>query len=632
MTAAVDAGAVHRLRLGSTVAVPRTLRPLAGLGALTLAFSLLGACGGSEQIGAGAPSRSGDTTNAGTFVDEHQYIRESDRDLAAAPGAATWTATAWRAERLHAPLVVWAADGTPANAFEWRMSDLEGAAGRAIPKEQVRILFPSYVTADPERRGCGGYGSREDAASVRLADALAAEPGRAGPPDDPLAVWLAIDVPPDACPGDYRGTFTVRSATAAPARFAVELKVLPLALPAPAEWRFALDLWQHPTAVLDRYNDAHPEAAAQPWSEAHYGLLEAAYRMLADTGQKALTATLKDGALGAPGMVRWIREGAGAWRFDFSVFGAHVERLAGWGISGRIDAYGIVGWNRDRIPYFDEATQAAESLHAPVGSTAHATAWQAFLPAFRTYLQDRGWFGKTHLAVDESVSGLGRIIDLVRADDAGWKIAVSYFGDPPEGLERVDAVNVFLRDAAAGLERAVAASAKTLYTSCAYVASRPITRINFLLTPDSSPADIEWLTWYAEKLGANGLSRWAYDYWRVADPLDARNGLPHTSGDGALIYRSSNDADLEPVTSVRLETLRRGIQDFEKRRVLRALYEARGHAAAAASVDALLTDAYISAQSARAGRSADDLARARRRLDAVSADASALLGAEARCR
>jgi hypothetical protein len=43
----------------------------------------------------------------------------------------------------------------------------------------------------------------------------------------------------------------------------------------------------------------------------------------------------------------------------------------------------------------------------------------------------------------------------------------------------------------------------------------------------------------------------------------------HTSGDYALCYRSSNTLDMQVYSSVRLEFIREGIQDFEKINMLK---------------------------------------------------------------
>ena len=573
----------------------------------------------------------------GTFVEPYQYMERSDWDLDRNPDGTTFNATAWRGDRIHAPLIVWTGGGEAPDSFRVEMSDLVDDSGRVIPSGQVRMLFPKYVAADPEIRGCSGYGSRSGIEPAYLADALSTSPGPVELPEDPYKIWMAVDVPRNACPADYRGTLTVRSSDedAASAQFDLNLTVLSLDLGAPADWRFALDIWQHPERVLALYNDAHPEAPIVRWSDGHYGLLEDAYRLLADTGQKAVTATLKDDTFGAPGMVRWVRvsESRDEWRFDFSVFGAHVEKLATWGIDQRIDAYGILGWNRDEIPYWSEELQAARILRAPAGSATHSTVWSEFLTQFRTYLNGKGWFEKTYLAVDEAPAQMPQVISLINSHDTGWKIALSHFnaGLPSSVARHVDVMNVFVGIAETAATSRTQGQIQTLYTSCHSEELMPVSRVNSLLTRDSNPADVEWLTWYADKLGMDGYSKWAYDYWHATDSLDPRQGTAHTTGDFSWIYRTSNDSDLEPVTSVRLEMLRQGVQAYEKRRVLRDLLTDQNHASGLQMLDALLGDGYISADNAADGHARDDLVRAREQLDTLSIEASSLVVPDDNC-
>ena len=563
----------------------------------------------------------------GAFIDKYQYLEKGIWDYVGDPGGATWVGTAWRGERVYAPLLVWAGDGAWTGTLDYEMSDLTGGYGRVISRGRVRILYPTYVGADPQRRGCGGYERQDGVEPVYLADALSTAPPPVELPGEPFKVWLVIDVPGDAAPGSYTGLFVVRAPalTNSEVIFALNLVVQAHRLPPPSDWQFELNLWQHPEWALKHYNDAHPDAPIRRWSTGHYTLLEGAYRLLGDSGQKWVTTTLRDGAHGAPGMVSWrrLREDGQEWRFDFAAFGAHVERLMGWGIGPRIDAFGLLGWNRDEIPYWSNQHQQARVLAAPVGSAAHTLAWQAFLPAFRAYLEDKGWFGQTYLSIDEpDAATLRALVELVRADDPDWNIAVSYFVTdlPADVLELAAATHIHLAIAGeAGLPNATE-NIRTLYTSCA-----DGSRVNAFVTRDSNPAEVAWLTWYAGKLGRDGYSRWAYDYWRAADPLDLRQSA-HTSGDAALVYRASNDRDPGAMTSVRLELLRDGIQQSEKRRILRELYGGCRYTTGLALLNDLMSDNLVSLESAGNGYARDDLTRARRQLDIISADAQVIAG------
>ena len=563
----------------------------------------------------------------GTFVDKYQFLRKGDRDFIRDAGGRTWTGTAWRSDRVHAPLVVWANDNERHGSIEFEMSNLTGGQDRVIPKQQVRALFPTFVAADPDRRGCGGYAARQGVEAVYLADALSVTPGPLELSDGPFKAWLMIDVPEDTSAGDYSGQFRVRDPAVENEEvvFTISLTVLDFELPAPSEWQFELNLQQHPEWVLRHYNSSNVGALIRRWSATHYNLLEGPYRLLANAGQKWVTTTLKDGALGTPGMVTWrrVRETGNDWRFDFSVFGVHVETLLGWGVGPRIEAVGILGWNRGEVPYWSEQQQARRVLHAPVGSATHTGAWQAFLPVFRAYLEGKGWFEQTYLYLDETDAAVLRaLVALIRADDPEWKIAVSKVAEnlPAAVLEVAAASSIHLGIAAEARPSGSTDLIKSIFTDCA---DEP--RLNSFITADSNPAEVEWLTWYAEKLGQDGFFRWAYDHWRAADPLNMRQ-LSSTSGETALAYRTSNGADLGAMSSIRLELLRHGIQQFEKRRILRDLFDRCGSATGSALMDQLVSDNLISIESAGNGYAKDDLVRAYQQLEIVMSDAQALAG------
>lgn len=571
-----------------------------------------------------------------TLLDEYQYRQKTDSS-AAGTGESQWSAVAWRGDREHASLLITADDDKQRSMLEIEVSDFVDESDNVIASDQVRILYPRYVAADSEIRGCNGYAVRSDEEAVHLADALSSEPGEINLPAEPFPLWLIIDVPRTACPGEYRGSVSINdpSDELSETSLTLNLEVLPLDLQEPGSWQFELDVWQHPEWVLHQHNNTNPDTPIERWSQAHYGLLEASYRLLGASGQKSITATLKDGALGTPGMVVWtrVKEDAQEWRFDFSRFGEYVDKLMSWGIEERIDAHGIVGWNRNEIPYWSEQFQEQRTLEAPIGSAAHNTAWRAFLSEFRSYLKDQGWFDLTYLAVDERPNELAQLIDLIHADNAAWKISLWHAGRPlPENLaDELDATSVFLGSVEDNTSAESENALRTFYTSCSYDPTKPITRMNSFLTTDSSAADVEWLTWYVEKTKHDGFSRWAYDYWRSSDPLDLRRGLNHTSGDFALIYRTSNAPNLMPMTSVRFEMLRHGVQAFEKRRILRELFDEQQHASGLSQLDALMGDDYISVQGVVNKSVADDVRRAQQQLDRISMDASALVSVDAAC-
>lgn len=79
-------------------------------------------------------------------------------------------------------------------------------------------------------------------------------------------MWISIDVPRDAAPGDYQLPFSVAANGAKKLSFQVKLQVLAATLPVPHDWTFHLDLWQNPFAVA-RYH------RVKLWSPEHFAVL-----------------------------------------------------------------------------------------------------------------------------------------------------------------------------------------------------------------------------------------------------------------------------------------------------------------------------------------------------------------------
>jgi hypothetical protein len=111
----------------------------------------------------------------------------------------------------------------------------------------------------------------------------------------------------------------------------------------------------------------------------------------------------------------------------------------------------------------------------------------------------------------------------------------------------------------------------TFYTSCTQLFP------NSFVTRENTTAEMTWMAWHAANRNYSGYLRWAYDNWRLNDPADARDGS-NTAGDFSIVYRSSNTSPISCYPSLRLMMLREGIQDYEKIRILKALFQSSDQA------------------------------------------------------
>ncbi len=486
---------------------------------------------------------------------------------------------AWKGERVSFQVLLWSAE--PVSGISFQVSDFTGVAG-IISKSNFRILMPTFVKGDEEARSCGEYAVRKGMRSI--ADALHSDLVTSLKQQDTVAVWISAEIPAGTVPGKYSGQVMV-SAGAESRTFTINIEIAPFTLPAREEWSFHLDLWQFPTAGLLHYNDTHPLSKIAPWSDAHFDLIRPAYQILADAGQRVITAQIKHGALGTPSMIEWIRNSDQTWTYDFTAFDRYVSEMIALGIDAQISCFSPVGWNEQVIPYRDELTQSMKELEAPLGSEAYQVRWDHFLTAFKLHLEEKGWFDITVLYLDEvSESKLAGVVQTVRGNDPKWKLGIAY----SHGLSEATRSDFY--DMSGILEQASQAGISeekisTFYTSCTQ------TFPNNYVTVENSTAEMAWMAFYSANKKFDGYLRWAFDNWTRRDPLDIRDGA-HTAGDFAFIYRGGNTSPMRYYTSIRLEMLREGIEEYEKISVLRETYRDSAdpwEVEALEKIDALLT-------------------------------------------
>ena len=497
---------------------------------------------------------SGPARFAASFESEFQWFNKDIRPELS--GVTKWNSVVWKGERIQKQILVTRASSR--NKVSIAVGDFKSPAG-IIPAHAVTFLYPQFVKGDIEARDCEGYPERDE--TVFLSDALFPQQLREQAKSYPVMIWMSMDIPENTTPGEYTSSITVSSTSGEKIDLQVAIQVTPWTMPPASERQFHLDLWQFPVSVLDRYNDANGKKI-KTWSEEHYALLEPTYRYLAELGQRTVTAYIKEGAFAAPSMVRWIAlEGGKRWEYDYSVFDAHVERLAGWGIDDQISAFSPVGWNKDELPFWDEATGTRKVFKYGLGSKEYNALWNHFLTDFKKHLVEKGWFEKTVLYMDEvPKEEMEAVIGLIRFNDKDWKIGLAY-GHAPG-----DNVIASLYDVSGYYENETEVQTypdqvTTFYNSCS------LQRPNNYVAADGNPADMTAMPWYAMFRGHDGYLRWAFDNWRSHNPLDLQEGS-FTAGDFSFVYRSSNKKDMTIIPSVRSELLRDGIEDYEKVQVL----------------------------------------------------------------
>lgn len=483
---------------------------------------------------------------------------------------------AWRGEKVFAQAVV----SSEEELKDVRLSVSDLRNGKSlIGAENIRLQFVSYVVSDLlDTTKYGQCGSREDKSKwgeVLVADVLDINDSMTVPAGRKQPVWMTVSVPSDARPGKYSGKLTVTSSNAKARSLNVELTVADHVLPPARDWAFHLDLWQNPYSVA-RYENV------PLWSEAHFEAMRPVMRMLAEAGQKSVTATIMsrpwngqtEDAFGS--MVTKIRRIDGTWLYDYTIFDRWVEFMFSLGIDRQINCYSMIPWAL-QFDYIDQATSSPATFQAAPGSEEYNEYWGTFIADFARHLKAKGWFEKTMIAMDERpLESMQAVLGLIRKVEPAFKISLAGNYHEPVIYDIVDFSETFSGKQefpeSAKAKRKELGLTTTFYTCCAE--AHP----NMFVI--SNPDEAAWLGWFAQADGYDGYLRWAYNSWTI-DPLTDARFRTWPAGDCFVVYPGGRG-------SVRFSKLVEGIQDFEKVRILRSQWQKEGNEAKLAQLTEVL--------------------------------------------
>lgn len=466
-----------------------------------------------------------------------------------------WQTDAWKGERINAQAVLWTK--TNIEDVTVNVSDLKNGS-TVIPSSAITTNFVRYVMTDElnkDRKGaCGERANKAEWDSSIVADMLDIIKVRDIKARTTQPVWVNIWVPQNAKAGKYKGTLTVSGKDIAPVNLQIEVNVLNRTLPAPKDWAFHLDLWQNPYAVARFYN-------VPLWSKEHFDAMRPVMKMLADAGQKIITTSIMHKPWAGQtedhfdSMVFRMKNLDGSWTFDYTIFDKWVEYMMNEiGIDQQINCYTMIPWAL-KFDYFDQATNRIQFVEAKPGEADYEDYWGSFLKDFSRHLRQKGWFDKTTIAMDErGLEAMQEAIKVIRNADPEFKISLA--GNYHKEIEPelydycLGYGNNFPADIKAAREKAGKIS--TVYTCCAEPFPNTFTF--------SAPAEATWIGWHAMAGNYDGYLRWAYNSW-TADPLRDSRFRTWAAGDCYIVYPERS--------SIRMEHLIEGIQDYEKIRILR---------------------------------------------------------------
>jgi len=425
-----------------------------------------------------------------------------------------------------------------------RVSPLRHTAGAAfLSEEQFRWNLVGYV---PVKKN-----SPETPPSERLREAPFAAP-------DPLLedrtfalkagetrpIWLTLNVPEQATPGEYRGTVTVETPQGR-ASLPVEVAVYPFALPA------ARHLYVTNWFSLDAIARAHQLSL---WSEEFWKVLERYARSMAEHRQNVVLTPLS--------AITLYREEDGSLSFDYSRLDRFIQLFDRFGVADRIElshpgGFGEGGWESPVIRLHslaatDRRTGQSLSLEAK-------EALPPFLKALEGHLAEKGWLDRVCIHVADEPAEHNR---------ASWMEASELIHRAAPRLKRIDAIETtgfgetleiwvpklnHLRNWMKEYEAARHRGAELWFYTCCHPFGYYPNR--FIDYPLIKTRILHWLNW---RFQLAGYLHWGLNFW-TANPFEDLNDASLPPGDSFIIYPGKSG----PLSSIRWEAMRDGLEDYE---------------------------------------------------------------------
>ncbi|MES2891977.1 MAG: glycoside hydrolase domain-containing protein [Bacteroidota bacterium] len=466
----------------------------------------------------------------------------------------SWSGAGWRGERLNALVLVWCTDTVEQVHFV--PTDFKSSSGKLISSNSLKLNMVRYVV------GNYPYGARDVTCGESPYKGLYLMPDRFEefdrfdvPGKSVRPVWVSLDIPASTPAGEYSGKIEVKAAGYT-AMLDLKITVQQPILPKPHEWKHRLDLWQNPWVVAVENN-------LKPWSAEHKLLLKKHLQLYAEAGGSYITTY----AVHSPwadnsyniegGMIGWLKRKNGSWKFDYSIFDEYVQLAMSVGIDKAITIYTPVPWGH-RFRYLDEATGTYQTVAWAPTTPEFKSFWNIFLTDLKKHLEQKGWFNKTYIGINENaLEETLAAIKVVKGHSPKWKI--TYAGNWHAELENLLDDYCFLYGEESSVEVVKRRAAKG-FTTTYYNCCNPPVPNNFVFSP---PIEGRWMGWYTSAHKYDGYLRWAYDAWPADPNRDARHEL-WAAGDCFLVYPGGNSC-------VRFEKIREGIVDYEKLRIVQEL-------------------------------------------------------------
>ena len=358
------------------------------------------------------------------------------------------------------------------------------------------------------------------------------------------AFRITVRIPAHLPAGIYGGKIKVQTDEGSEN---ISLRVRVFGFTLPDAFSMGVDFWTFPQFYAKQYG-------CEVGSDKYWQIVKACAEDLRAHGQSFIS--LLDISSANPiKWVDWHLGPAGELRFDFSL----LDRWVGLHKAAGIDKGMVLGgMARTEFDFLDLKENRRVRLQFPIGSEKYNSYWSQMLTALAGHLRERGWMKGVMIKPSDEISEefvpqWQAMARLVRECDREF-LTTEALGFGRAGL--LGYCDLFVMHAWCGMDfipKIKEAGAEAWwYFSC------DCDNPNFFVKNDwIEMRAIPWMTWQRQ-LG--GVLRWSYSYWN-ADPFkDVHCGMHQfPAGDCHMVYPGPGG----PISSVRWEIFREGVQDYE---------------------------------------------------------------------
>ncbi len=393
-----------------------------------------------------------------------------------------------------------------------------------------------------------------------------------------LPIWLTVNVPATAAPGEYTGVMSVRTPPGKTIAVPVSLTVNQWKCPDPKDYFSYIGLMESPEAIAMKYN-------VPLWSDRHFELIETVLKYLGEIGNKEMVVLAAEGTqLGNyQSMIRIVKGDGGGAAVDFSIFDRYLDLYAKtnsppqalmvyiW--EGAFDKARDGKYQPFHVTTVDKAAGAVSSVSLSYDTPDGKAYVQAVMDGVHERVIKRGWKEDCIMyGLSSDAEPSDQTVELFKgiAPYARWVKHSHHTAKAFDGVEvAVQAV----------------VNGGTTYTGPGW--SNPRLELLFLRKKrerEAGPQSWRYMMEYSIfRTSCRGMGRIGADMWEVVPPggkgeseLDNGHGTHYTPN---LMINCSSCAMLAPgpkgpVATARFEMLREDIHDCEAMTIIaRALHD-----------------------------------------------------------